>query len=133
MHFVHLMNPHRQNILRIILSLVCAPFHLVKSALNEFLFMKTHQVSNRLSKCANVRYCKNQVFLWFTINSQSKLEEFSTQFLRHLPRKTRYEIFRKVSWWNLWIRDTRNFHNSFFVKNYYLNLNSFSNTAECSP
>ena len=54
--------------------------------------MKTHQVLNRLSKCANVRYRKNRVFLWFTINSQSKLEKFSTLFLRYLPRKTRYEI-----------------------------------------
>ena len=33
--------------------------------------------------------------------------------------------FNKVSWWNLWIGDPRNFHNSFFVKNYYLNLNYF--------
>ena len=30
--------------------------------------------------------------------------------------------FSKVSWWALWIGDPRNFHNSFFVKNYYLNL-----------
>ena len=35
--------------------------------------MKTHRVLNRLSKCANARYGKSQVFLWFTINSQSKL------------------------------------------------------------
>ena len=30
-------------------------------------------------------------------------------------------------------RSYRNFHNSFFIKNYYLNLNFFSSTAECSP
>ena len=30
---------------------------------NEFLLMKTHLVLNRLSKCANVRYRKNQVLL----------------------------------------------------------------------
>ena len=101
--------------------------------------MKTHRVLNRLSKCANVRYRKNQVFLWFTINvhyrknqvflwftinSQSKLKKFSTLFLRYLPRKLATK-FNKVSCWTLWIGDPRNFHNSFFVKNYYFNLNFF--------
>ena len=33
--------------------------------------------------------------------------------------------FNKVSWWALWIGDPRNFHNVFFVKNFYLNLNFF--------
>ena len=28
----------------------------------------------------------------------------------------------KVSWWVLSVGDPRNFHNRFFVKNYYLNL-----------
>ena len=37
--------------------------------------MKTHRVLNRLSKCANMHYRKNQVFLWLTINSQSKLKK----------------------------------------------------------
>ena len=55
--------------------------------------MKTHRVLNMLSKCANVRYRKNQVLLWFTINSQSNLKKFSTLFLRYLPRKTRYSRF----------------------------------------
>ena len=54
--------------------------------------MKTHRVLNKLSKHANVRYRKNQVFLCFTINLQSKLKKFSILFLRYLPRKTRYEI-----------------------------------------
>ena len=36
--------------------------------------MKTHRVSNRLTKCESVRYRKNQVFLWFAINLQSKLK-----------------------------------------------------------
>ena len=31
----------------------------------------------------------------------------------------------KVSWWTLYVGDPRNFRNSFFVKNYYLNLNFF--------
>ena len=30
-----------------------------------------------------------------------------------------------VSWWALWVGDRINFRNSFFVKNYYLNLNLF--------
>ena len=55
--------------------------------------MKTHPVLNRLSKYPNVRYRKNQVFLWFNINSQSKLKKFSMLFLRYLPRKTRYSRF----------------------------------------
>ena len=46
------------------------PFHLVQSANTEFLLMKTQRVLNRSSKCANVRYRKNQVLLWLTINSQ---------------------------------------------------------------
>ena len=54
--------------------------------------MKTHQVLNRLSKRANVRYRKNQVLLRFTINSQLKLKKFNILFLTYLPRKTRYEI-----------------------------------------
>ena len=33
--------------------------------------------------------------------------------------------FNKVSWWALLVGDPRNFHNSFFVKNYYLNLSLF--------
>ena len=54
--------------------------------------MKTHRVLNKLNKCANVRYRKNQVLLLFTINSQSELENFSILFLTYLPRKTRYKI-----------------------------------------
>ena len=50
--------------------------------------MKTHRVLNRLSKCANVRCCKSQMFLWCNINSQSKLKKISKLFLRYLPRKT---------------------------------------------
>ena len=91
---------------------------LVQSASNEFLFMKTHRVLKMLGKYTNVRYRKSQVFLWFTINWQLNLKKFSTLFLRYLPRKTRYS----TRWWALWIRDPRNFYNSFFVKNYYVNL-----------
>ena len=31
---------------------------------------------------------KNQVFSWFTINSQPNLKKFSTLFLNYLPRET---------------------------------------------
>ena len=67
-------------------------YRLKKSGNKEFLFMKTQRVLNRLSKCANVRYHKGQVFLWFTLTSQSKLKKFITLFMRNLPRKTCYEI-----------------------------------------
>ena len=46
--------------------------------------MKTHRVLNRLSKCANARYRKNQVFLWFTVNSQSKLKRHSVHYSSNL-------------------------------------------------
>ena len=94
------------------------PFHLVQSANTEFLLMKIHRVLNRLSKCANVSCRKNQGFYNFTINSQSKLEKFSTLFLRYLPRKMFdsglleseiLEIFTAVV----------------FVKNFHLTLNFF--------
>ena len=68
------------------------PFLLVQSASTKFLLM-THRVDlNRSSKCANMRYRKNQVFYSFTINSQSKPKKFSTLFLRHVPGNTRYEV-----------------------------------------
>ena len=41
------------------------PFHLVQSANTEFLLTKTNRALNRSSKCANVRYRKSQVCLWF--------------------------------------------------------------------
>ena len=57
---------------------------------------------------------------------------------RKKPRKTKKNIqekpayqekpatkSNKVLWWTLWARDPRNFHNSVFVKDCYLNLNFF--------
>ena len=93
--------------------------------------MKTQRVLNRLSKYANVRYHKNQMFLWFTLNSQPKLKKFSTLFLSIYQEKLATK-FNTVSWCALWVGDPVNFHNSFFVKNYYLNLNLFSSIEECS-
>ena len=64
---------------------------------------------------------KTKGFYDFTINSQSKLKTFSTLFLRHLLRKEKLaKNFNKVSWWALSLLDLRNFHSSFYVKNYYL-------------
>ena len=68
---------------------MCSPFTWFNLQIMIFCLWR---VLNRLAKCANVRYHKKQVFLWFTINSQSKLKKFSTLFLRYLLRKTRYEI-----------------------------------------
>ena len=39
-----------------------------------------------MSKCANVRYRKKQVLLWFTINSQPKLKRFSISTKKSLLR-----------------------------------------------
>ena len=47
-----------------------------------------------------------------TLSWDIYLENFATKFI-------------KVSWWPLWVGHHRNFHNSSFVKNYYLNLNFF--------
>ena len=69
-------------------------------------------------------FVKTSCFYSFTINSQSKLKKFSRLFFKHLPRKTLNKL-NKVSWWALWVGDPRNFHSSFFIKNYYLNLNFF--------
>ena len=75
--------------LSIIFSLACVILN------TELLFIKTQRVLNKPSKCANVCYHKSWVFSLFAINLRSKLKKFSTLFLKHLPRKTRYN---KVSW-----------------------------------
>ena len=85
------------------------PFHLLQSVSTEFLLMKTHRVLNRSSKCATVRYRKNQVFYGFTINLKSKL----LLLTKRLVKK-----FKKSFVVTLWVGGGRNFH-KFFVKNYY--------------
>ena len=80
----------------------------------------------QMGKCALNKYFYN-----LTINSQSKLKKFSTLFLKDLPGKTHYEIY-KVSSSALWVGYPSNFHDSFFIKNYYLNLIFLSTIAECS-
>ena len=86
--------------------------------------MKTHRVLNRLSKCADVHYRKKQVLLWFTINSQSKLKK-SVYYSWDIYQEKLATKFNNVSWRVFWVGDPRKFHESFFVKNYYLNLNFF--------
>ena len=100
------------------------PMHLAQCPNTEFLLMNTLRVLDRSSKCANNRYRKKQVSLQFTINSKSKLKNFSTLFLRHLPRKIRYEIEHGFMW-VLWEKNARNFRNNFVVKSYYLNFNFY--------
>ena len=63
--------------------------------------MKTHRILNRLNKCANVCYRKNQVLLWFTINSQLKL------------KKNQYTILDIPTKKNS-LRNLTRFHGSFF-------------------
>ena len=63
---------------------------------------------------------KTRCFYSFTINLKIITEKVSTLFLRHLPRKIRYQIWQ-------------GFIVGFFVKSYYLNLNFFSCTVRCSP
>ena len=62
MHFVYLMNACIQNILSTILSLVCVPVSLGSICKYWILLMKKHRVLYRPNKCANVCYCKKQVF-----------------------------------------------------------------------
>ena len=49
--------------------------------------MKTQRVLNRLSKCANVHYRKNQMFLSFTINSKSKMKKTEHTILEISTKK----------------------------------------------
>ena len=49
--------------------------------------MKTERALNRLSICENVHYRKNQIFSWFTINSQSKLKKNSTHYFEIFTKK----------------------------------------------
>ena len=102
-----------------------------RSSNTEFLLMETQQVLNRSTKCANVCYHKNQVFLKFIINSQSKLKKLARCSWDIYQEKLTTK-FNKVSWWARWVGDPRNFHNSCFVKNWCLNLNVFSRAAPCS-
>ena len=54
--------------------------------------MKTQRVLNRLSKCANVCYRKDQIFLWFTINSQSKLKKIHHTILEISTKKKKKKV-----------------------------------------
>ena len=86
--------------------------------------MKTHQVLNRLSKYPNVRYLKNRLFLWFTINSQSKLKKIQYIVLEITAKKKSLQNLTRFHGGLFELEKPRNFHNS-FLKNYYLNLNFF--------
>ena len=85
--------------------------------------MKTRRVLSRLSKCANVRYCKNQMFYGLPL-IHNQYWKNSAHYSWHIYQEKLAMKFNKVLWCALWIGDPGNFHN-FFVKNYYLNLNFF--------
>ena len=114
MHFVHLTNPCKYNILSVILALVCAPISL--SSICKLLILVYEHIF-RLKQVEQMCKC-------VTISPQSKLKTFSTLFLRYLSRNS-CSKFGKVLWWSLWIEVRRNFLNSSFVKNFFLNLNLF--------
>ena len=75
---------------------------------------------------------KNKVLLWFTINSQSKLKQFSILFLTYLPRKTRYEIYQgfMVGFLN-W--RSQKVSQELFRQKLLFGLEFFSSTVECCP
>ena len=58
MHFVHLKNPYRQNILSIILSLLCVPFSFGSICKYWIFNIEDTSSLNRSSKYVNARYRK---------------------------------------------------------------------------
>ena len=71
-------------------------------------------------------FVKIRFFYNFTITSQSKPKKI--QLTITWDQEKLATKFLKVSCWALLFVDRRNFQNSFFVKNYYLNI--FLSTAE---
>ena len=59
------------------------------------------------------------MFLQLIINQN---EKSPTRYLWDIYQEKPATKFSKVSWWVLLFEDPRNFQNSFFVKNHYLNL-----------
>ena len=66
------------------------------------------------------------MFLKFILNSQKtkNLKDTAHYFWDFYQEKLATK-FNKILWWALWVGDPKNFHNSFFVKNYYFDLNAF--------
>ena len=66
------------------------------------------------------------MFLKFILNPQKtkNLKDTAHYFWDFYQEKLATK-FNKILWWALWVGDPRNFHNSFFVKNHYFNLNAF--------
>ena len=95
MHFVHLASQYKSSILSITLSLICVPFSLGLICKCWILLMKTYRVLNRLSKCANMRSRKNQVFLWpyqwFTI----KIKKIQHTILKAITNKNLLRILTR--------------------------------------
>ena len=87
--------------------------------------MRTQQILNRLSKCANKRYRKDQTFLWFTINSQSKLKKIQHTILEISTKKNSLRNLARYHGRLFELEILEIFKTAFLLKNYYLNLNFF--------
>ena len=77
-------------------------------------FSKEISSVNVTKSAGNFFTFTEEIFKWKTL--------FFVQW--HLSRKTRY-VNQQSFMLALWVGDPINFHSSFFVKNYYLNLNFF--------
>ena len=82
-----------------------------------------------MSNCANVRYRKMQVFLWFTINSLSKLKKSVHCFWAIYQERTWYSRFHD-GLFELKILEI--FTTAFLLKTFIWNW-IFSSPAECAP
>ena len=101
--------------------MVCVTFSL--SSIYKYWISANEDTSRkgRWRKCANVRYLKPDVFIVLSLIQNQNLKNYAHYYwdTYHKNVATR---FNKVICWAVWIGDPRNFHNSFFVKNYYLKL-----------
>ena len=82
-----------------------------------------------MGKCAIKRYRKKPgVFIGLPLIHDQHWKSSAHYFWDFYQEKLATK-FNKMSWWALWVGDPRNFHNSFFVKN-YLNLILFSSSQK---
>ena len=118
MNFIHLKNPYRQDILSIILSLLCVRFSFGSICKYWIFNIEDTSSLNRSSKYVNARYRKLKT------KTKIKTKNIQSTILGTFIKKNSPQNL-SVSLWAYWIGDSRNFHNRLFLKNYYLNLNFF--------
>ena len=125
MHFVHLMNPYRQNILSIVLPFVGVPFSL--SSICKY-WISVNEDTSSLKLIEQMCWCvlseKQGVSKVLPLIHNQHLKN-SAHCSWDIYQEKVAGKFNKVSWWALWVGDPRNFQSNFFVKNYYFQLNSF--------